>query len=463
MTPSARQRLVEQRLLRRQDRLQADPRLGAEAHPLVARPGGDRGGRLDERLGLRPHARLVVAAGDDGLRRGRRVDAGRVGPQERVLERRPLVQPLAVAGTEDALRRPPVEVPQAVARVHRGDPLPPHRVHVDDGLGERRLDVLADAGALDDVEPGARRRRRQQRGAEAGPRHGEEDRAFPAAELVGAGGHVEAGLGEVDAHDVVHPGAVPAALVGLQPGAGRDQPLDVGPVGRRGVAAVGGDRRVHEAGVDGAQVVVLEAERDGDRPGGTTPARRRRAPPGRAPRPRPSGAPRSSTTRRVPRCHTTSPGRSGPRSGASTRTTSAPWSDSSIAVIGPAMPVLRSSTRTPSRIAGHPTSTSICPPCPRAARRGVRSHPAPAPPSRGPRRGRCVRRRRRRAARPAPAAAHRRAGTTPSAAAGPGGPPPTTASRCARRAEAGRAPASPATRRRTRGPAPARRRRGRRR
>ena len=50
------QRLVEQRLLGRQDRLQADPRRGAEAHPLVAGPGGHRGGRLDERLGLGPHA-----------------------------------------------------------------------------------------------------------------------------------------------------------------------------------------------------------------------------------------------------------------------------------------------------------------------------------------------------------------------------------------------------------------------
>ena len=255
-----RQRLVEQRLLGRQDRLQADPRRRAEAHPLVAGPGGHRGGGLDERLGLGPHAGLVVTAGDGHRWHRRRVDAGCVGAQEGVLERRPLVQPGAVTGPEDALRRPPVEVPQAVARMDRGDPLPPHRVHVDDRLGERRLDVLADAGALDDVERGARRRRRQQGRAEAGPRHGEEDRALPAAELVGAVGHVEAGRRQVDAHDVVHARAVPAALVGLQAGAGGDEPLDVRPIGGRGVPAVGGDRRVHEARVDRPQCVVLQAE-----------------------------------------------------------------------------------------------------------------------------------------------------------------------------------------------------------
>ncbi len=70
-----------------------------------------------------------------------------------------------------------------------------------------------------------------------------------------------------------------------------------------------------------------------------------------ASRANPSGDPVSITVERLARFHIAKPGRerAGSPSAVSTFTTSAPKSASSMAAIGPAMPMLRSRTRRPSR------------------------------------------------------------------------------------------------------------------
>ena len=214
MTPSRRQRLVEQRLLRRQDRLQADPRLGAEARPTRRAAAVAIAAAVSTNASAWARTlRLVVAAGDGRpVGAGGRVDAGGVGPEEVVLERRPLVQPRA--------RRRPGRCPSAPAgrsttggssgasvatRCH------PIAFMLIDGLGERRLDVLADARCA--------RRRRARRSSPSSP--AARRRGWPTARrgrsaLPGSragrrpAGTSKPGVGEVGAHDVVHPRAVPA-------------------------------------------------------------------------------------------------------------------------------------------------------------------------------------------------------------------------------------------------------------
>ncbi len=121
--------------------------------------------------------------------------------------------------------------------------------------------MLARPGALGDAQRRAGGRGREERAGDAGPRHGEEDRALAAAELVRTGRHVEARLVQIDAHDVVHPCPVPAALVGLLTGARRHEPLDVRAIGVRRAPPIGSDRGVHQPWVDGDERLVLQVHR----------------------------------------------------------------------------------------------------------------------------------------------------------------------------------------------------------
>jgi hypothetical protein len=146
----ALERHVHQAVLGRQDRLRRSAGLGEPPDPLVAGECGDSRRRLDVLVRLVLDLRLVVVSRIDDRAPGHGRDFVRScgGARDRladevVLERRPLVQPRAVARLEQPLGRPPVEVPEPVARMHRRNSLPAHGVLHQNRLEQRRLDELS--------------------------------------------------------------------------------------------------------------------------------------------------------------------------------------------------------------------------------------------------------------------------------------------------------------------------------
>ena len=209
------------------------------------------------------------------------------------------------------------------------------------GLGERRLDVLADARCA--------RRRTAPRSSPPSP--AARRRGWPTARR-GRSGPPGSRAGRRPA-GTSKPGSSRSTpmmwsiRVPYQPRWSACRPVRAvtshsmsGPIGGRGVAPVGGDRRVHEAWVDGDAGRRARGRARPRRPGGTTPASTSARPARSSSASRPPGVAEVEGDAALAAVPHHVAGRSAPpRPARSTRTTSAPWSASSIVVIGPAMPV----------------------------------------------------------------------------------------------------------------------------
>ena len=289
-----------------------------DAHPVVAREARER---------FR-HLRVVVREDDDVLRVGRDAvgvvaDAVDVAPQrERVAVgagehearvRHPLLDPAVVGAAEEALRRAPVVDPGAVAgRVVVLGALPLRRGEGERRLQQRRLDVLAAAGALARQERGVDADGGEERGAHARPRRVGEDRSRARRPRRHAVGDLQVGQVRLVAVHVRHRAAEMTALLVQQTEAGGDQRVVAGAVAVRRVACrTPVIEQYTSRGLAASRVAASMPSRSSC-PARRSPARRRRRTPARGtsrgPR-RPSGRARRcadrGARRRTRRCRGT--------------------------------------------------------------------------------------------------------------------------------------------------------------